>query len=201
MPRCAADSIGGGGRLADLSYASVYRQDREVEARGVEPLSSKLSTQASTCVAGEIFKGPNLAPAHCRPPIIHEILHRPARSLHRTTSLLSMFPAVAGVQPETSRSIKPRELDLGDLRFFVLVRILTRPTNHPRHAACASNYESKPVRPHFGRLRRYENRASLQADPGVAKEIPCGVNPAAARVADAGAESVRQLGRGYCFQL
>ena len=58
-----------------------------------------------------------------------------------------MFPAVAGVQPETSRSIKPRERDLGDLRLFFLVRILTRPTNHPRHAACASNYESKPVRP------------------------------------------------------
>src|SRR5205085_8184464 len=60
-----------------------------------------------------------------------------------------MFPAVAGVQPKTSRSIKPRERDLGDLRLFFLVRILTRPTNHPRHAACASNYESKPVRPHF----------------------------------------------------
>jgi hypothetical protein len=28
-----------------------------------------------------------------------------------------------------------------------LVRILTRPTNHPRHAACASDDESKPVRP------------------------------------------------------
>src|SRR5207247_7975705 len=28
-----------------------------------------------------------------------------------------------------------------------LVRFLTRPTNHPRHAACASNDESKPVRP------------------------------------------------------
>ena len=76
-----------------------------------------------------------------------KFLHRPARSLRRTISLLSMFPAVAGVQPETSRSIKPRERDLGDLRLFFLVRILTRPTNHPRHAACASNYESKPVRP------------------------------------------------------
>src|SRR5438105_10844204 len=62
-----------------------------------------------------------------------------------------MFPAVAGVQPKTSRSIKPRERDLGDLRLFFLVRILTRPTNHPRHAACASNYESKPVRPHLNR--------------------------------------------------
>src|SRR5437763_6163593 len=73
--------------------------------------------------------------------------HRPTRSLRRTISLLSMFPAVAGVELQTSRSIKPRERDLGDLRLFVLVRILTRPTNHPRHAACASNDESKPVRP------------------------------------------------------
>src|SRR4051812_36731233 len=64
-----------------------------------------------------------------------------------------MFPAVAGVQPGTSRSIKPRERDLGDLRLFFLVRILTRPTNHPRHAACASNYESKPVRPQRGEDR------------------------------------------------
>jgi hypothetical protein len=31
----------------------------------------------------------------------------------------------------------------------LLVRFLTRPTNHPRHAACASNDESKPVRPLF----------------------------------------------------
>jgi len=80
-----------------------------------------------------------------------KFLHRSARSLRRTISLLSMFPAVAGVQPETSRSIKPRERDLGDLRLFFLVRILTRPTNHPRHAACASNNESKPVRPQFWR--------------------------------------------------
>src|SRR5204863_10206616 len=69
-----------------------------------------------------------------------------------------MFPAVAGVQPETSRSIKPRERDLGDLRLFFLVRILTRPTNHPRHAACASNYESKPVRPHLIGKQSYSHR-------------------------------------------
>src|ERR1043166_9050377 len=74
-------------------------------------------------------------------------LHHPARSLRRLISLLSTFGAVAGVQLQTSRSIKPRELDLGDLRLFVLVRFLTRPTNHPRHAVCASNNESKPVRP------------------------------------------------------
>ncbi len=46
-------------------------------------------------------------------------LHHPARSLRRLISLL----------------------------LFVLVRFLTRPTNHPRHAVCASNDESKPVRP------------------------------------------------------
>src|SRR5205823_11595946 len=72
---------------------------------------------------------------------------RPARSLRRTISLLSTFGAVAGVQLQTSRSIKPRERDLGDLRLFFLARFLTRPTNHPRHAACASNFKSKPVRP------------------------------------------------------
>ena len=70
-----------------------------------------------------------------------------ARSLRRFASLLSSFPAVAGVQPKTSRSIKPRERDLRDLRLFVLVRFFTRPTNHPRRAVCASNNESKPVRP------------------------------------------------------
>src|SRR3954449_6325890 len=76
-----------------------------------------------------------------------KFLHRPARLLRRPISLLSTFGAVAGVQLQTSRSIKPRERDLGDLFFFFLVRILTRPTNHPRHAACASNNKSKPVRP------------------------------------------------------
>src|SRR4051794_4970548 len=79
-----------------------------------------------------------------------KFLHRPTRSLRRTISLLSTFGAVAGVQLQTSRSIKPRERDLGDLRLFVLVRFFTRPTNHPRRAACASNYESKPVRPQKG---------------------------------------------------
>src|SRR5436309_7110618 len=74
-------------------------------------------------------------------------LHHPAQSLRRLISLLSTFVAVAGVQLQTSRSIKPRERDLGNLRLFVLVRFLTRPTNHPRHAVCASNDESKPVRP------------------------------------------------------
>ena len=74
-------------------------------------------------------------------------IHKPARSLRRFASLLSTFPPLAGVATKTSRSIKPRERDLRDLRLFVLVRFFTRPTNHPRHAACASDDESKPVRP------------------------------------------------------
>ena len=61
----------GSGRRRNGRYA------KGVEARGVEPLSSKLSTQASTCVAGEIFREPNFAPAHCQPPSIHEILSPP----------------------------------------------------------------------------------------------------------------------------
>src|SRR4051794_8124748 len=113
-----------------------------------------------------------------------------------------MFPAVAGVQPETSRSIKPRERDLGDLRLFVLVRILTRPTNHPRHAACASNNESKPVRPlFFGGCEPTRNHPPSQAPRSIEKETPCLANAVAARVADAGAERVCQLGRCGRFQL
>ena len=87
-----------------------------------------------------------------------KFLHRPARSLRRTISLLSTFGAVAGVQLQTSRSIKPRERDLRDLRLFVLVRFFTRPTNHPRHAACASNFKSKPVRPRKLRTTNIGNR-------------------------------------------
>ena len=130
-----------------------------------------------------------------------KFLHRPARSLRRTISLLSMFPAVAGVQPGTSRSIKPRERDLGDLRLFVLVRILTRPTNHPRHAACASNYESKPVRPLFWKTGRYLNCGSVASPGPRAEKIPCAGNQAIARIANARAESVRQLGCYRSFKL
>lgn len=96
-----------------------------------------------------IFKWSDVAPAHAVHRATTKFLHRPARSLRRPISLLSMSRAVAGVQPGTSQSIKPRERDLGDLHLFFLVRILTRPTNHPRHAACASNNQSKPVRPRF----------------------------------------------------
>ena len=66
-----------------------------------------------------MFKEPTLHRHTAELPSVHEILHRPARSLRRTASLLPVSPAVAGVQPETSRSIKPRERDLGDLRLFV----------------------------------------------------------------------------------
>ena len=46
-------------------------------------------------------------------------IHKPARSLRRVASLLSTFSPLAGVTAKTSRSIKPRERDLGDLRLFV----------------------------------------------------------------------------------
>ena len=127
--------------------SSPLRSERRLEARGVEPLSSSLSTQTSTCLSGEIFEKPTLHRHTADFRASTNFLHRPVRSLRRPISLLSTFGAVAGVQLQTSRSIKPRERDLGDLRLFVLARFLTRPTNHPRHAACASNNESKPVRP------------------------------------------------------
>ena len=98
-------------------------------------------------------------------------LHHPARSLRRLISLLSTFGAVAGVQLQTSRSIKPRERDLGDLRLFVLARFLTRPTNHPRHAVCASNDESKPVRPQNNFcLNKYDCLQSYASSPRIPPE-------------------------------
>ena len=97
-------------------------------------------------------------------------LHHPARSLRRLISLLSTFGAVAGVQLQTSRSIKPRERDLGDLRLFVLARFLTRPTNHPRHAVCASNDESKPVRPQNFCLNTYLCLQSYASSPRIPPE-------------------------------
>jgi len=134
--------------------ATIPKSFRNLEARGVEPLSSSLSTQTSTCLFGEIFEKPTLHRHTADFRASTNFLHRPARSLRRPISLLSTFGAVAGVQLQTSRSIKPRERDLGDLRLFVLARFLTRPTNHPRHAACASNDESKPVRPRAPNIRR-----------------------------------------------
>ena len=91
-------------------------------------------------------------------------IHEPARSLRRFASLLSTFAVVAGVPRQTSRSIKPRELDLRCLRLF-FGPVLTRPTNHPRHAACASNDESKPVRPLFLCLNKYLFLASYATGP------------------------------------
>src|SRR6266446_2900052 len=99
-----------------------------MEARGVEPLSSSLSTQTSTCLSGEIFEKPTLHRHTADFRASTNFLHRPARSLRRPISLLSTFGAVAGVQLQTSRSIKPRERDLGDLRLFVLARFFTTPS-------------------------------------------------------------------------
>ena len=125
----------------------IFAREAKMEARGVEPLSSSLSTQTSTCLSGEIFEKPTLHQHTADFRASANFLHRPARSLRRPISLLSTFGAVAGVQLQTSRSIKPRERDLGDLRLFVLARFLTRPTNHPRHAACASKLQVEASTP------------------------------------------------------
>ncbi len=97
-------------------------------------------------------------------------IHEPARSLRRFASLLSTFSPLAGVTAKTSRSIKPRERDLRCLRLFVLVRFLTRPTNHPRHAVCASNDESKPVRPQIFCLNTYLDLQSYASSPRIPPE-------------------------------
>ena len=98
-------------------------------------------------------------------------IYKPARSLRQFASLLSTFPPLAGVAAETSRSIKPRERDLRDLRLFVLVRFFTRPTNRPRHAACASNFKSKPVRPRKLREVNITDRPDIEMQAlGVAND-------------------------------
>jgi len=84
-------------------------------------------------------------------PSSHEIFSLRTRLPRPKASLLSTYHPSAGVRGGTSRSIKPRERDRYDLHLFFLIRILTRPTNHPRHAASASDNKSKPVRPHFQR--------------------------------------------------
>ncbi len=139
-------------------------------------------------------------------------IHRRTRSLRPPASLLSTFPAPAGVAPKTSRSIKPQERDLRDLRLFVLVRFFTRPTNHPRHAACASNYESKPVRPRVCQsIYRVINVSASVQSGTESRENPCKFEGASrfSREArgmracqnDARAERLYELRRRAGFQL
>src|SRR4051812_30470272 len=131
------------------SYSAILSRNQKWRRGELNPCPRRCPRKHLHVYPALRFKEPTL---HRRTAVSRastKFLHRPTRSLRPTISLLSTFPAVAGVQPKTSRSIKPRERDLGDLRLFVLVRIFTRPTNHPRHAACASNNKSKPVRPRF----------------------------------------------------
>src|SRR4051812_7839322 len=131
------------------SYSAILSRNQKWRRGELNPCPRRCPRKHLHVYPALRFKEPTL---HRRTAVSRastKFLHRPTRSLRRTISLLSTFPAVAGVQPKTSRSIKPRERDLGDLRLFVLVRFFTRPTNHPRHAACASNNKSKPVRPLF----------------------------------------------------
>ena len=55
--------------------------------------------------------------------------------------------------------------------FICLVRFLTRPTNHPRHAVCASNDESKPVRPQIIVLNKYPCLRFYATSPNVPERL------------------------------
>ena len=81
---------------------------------------------------------------------------RPARSLRLQESLLSATPGPAGVILKSRQSIKPPERDLRNRsRLCFCPESFTRPTRLPRHAACVSSQQSKPVRPRFvGRCRK-----------------------------------------------
>ena len=91
--------------------------------RGSEPCPRSL--QALHAYPMVSFKRPNAAPAHCRPPSVHEI--SPFGVTLPNDYLLSMFPAVAGVH----RKHRGQLLRERSAIAFILVRILTRPTNHP----------------------------------------------------------------------
>src|SRR4051812_33623095 len=90
-----------------------YLMTNYVEARGVEPLSSKRSTQTSTSLPDVKFKGAKLPPGPRPPPERQQnSFQNPAGSPRRFARLFPPFPPLAGVAAETSRSIKPRERDL-----------------------------------------------------------------------------------------
>jgi len=81
----------------------------------------------------ELCAGTLLAPERPR-----DSIHQRTRSLRPPASLLSTFPTLAGVAPETSRSIKPARA-----RSFVICvylfwsGFLRGQRTHPRHAVCA----------------------------------------------------------------
>jgi len=121
-----------------------------VEARGVEPLSIKRSARPSTCLGDLCCRRLLRIVTPQTPKRPRNRIHPTPRSPRRKASLLSSYPFLAGVSPDTSRHVRPRERDLRDLRLFVLIRFLTRPTNHPRHASLASNFMSRPNTPPVG---------------------------------------------------
>jgi len=125
----------------------LLRCERRLEARGVEPLSFKQSTQPSTCLGGLCARGGAANRHATHPQAATKSIHPPPRPPRRKISLLSSHPGLAGVCRDTSRLLRPRERDLRNLHLFCLIRFFTRPTNHPRHAGQVSYFKSKPVRP------------------------------------------------------
>ena len=84
-------------------YICKYLIVRDLEARGVEPLSLRLSFQTSTCVADRNRERVQRIGAP-RSLLCPRNNTRPrARSPRFRTSLLSSHPALAGVRPDTSR--------------------------------------------------------------------------------------------------
>ena len=89
---------------------------KSVEARGVEPLSIKRSARPSTCLGDLSFQS-DAADRHATRSIAAtESIHLTPRSPRRKASLLPACPFLAGVSPDTSRHVRPRELDLRNLR-------------------------------------------------------------------------------------
>src|SRR5438045_9516244 len=64
-------------------YRLLFARVEELEARGVEPMSSSLSTQTSTCLAGEIFKKTKLHRHNTGLRESTKFLHLTARQLNR----------------------------------------------------------------------------------------------------------------------
>ena len=121
-----------------------------MEAAGVEPACRARKPAATTC----------LVRVNCRPqgitPTRNLQLSRHGISRMTTRRLRCHPPRLIALTPR-SRGQRVNVTALGcegqlSVSFYFLVRLLTRPTNHPRHAASGVLTRSKPVRPHHSVL-------------------------------------------------
>jgi len=86
-------------------YLCKYLKIRDLEARGVEPLSLRPSFQTSTCVADRRRERVKRIGARHSLLCPRNNTYPRARSPRFRTSLLSSHPALAGVRQDTSRFI------------------------------------------------------------------------------------------------